>query len=177
MSETVQCGLVQKCFAEAIGTGIIVTGGCGFVCALKYAKNNPAGPLGAPAIFGTAVTLAILTTRDISGAHLNPAITASLAINRPDSIPKSHVLPYMMAQMVGGTLGAGANYLMFKQGIKNYELEHGIKRGAKGSCEVFNGAFGMVADRKLLPKSWMVFACEAAFTAALAFVVFAMTDP
>jgi glycerol uptake facilitator-like aquaporin len=79
-----------------MGTAMIVGGGCGTVCAMKYA-NYPLGPLGVAGSFGLAVTAAVYTTRDISGAHLNPAITATLAINRPEAIAPSHCLPYIAA--------------------------------------------------------------------------------
>jgi glycerol uptake facilitator protein len=162
--------------AEATGIFMIMTGGCGFVCANKYAKW-PVGPMGGPGVFALAVMLAVYTTRDVSGAHLNPAITATLALNRPADCPKEIIAPYLASQMVGATLGAGVNYLIFRNGIKQYEKTHGLTRGAKGSCDAFNGAFGMVADRRLMPKSWMVFAAEVAMTGGLAFIVFGLTDP
>ena len=39
--EEEEFSLAQKCAAEAIGTGIIVGGGCGAVCSLKYAGGTP----------------------------------------------------------------------------------------------------------------------------------------
>lgn len=167
--------LFQKCAAEAIGTGMIVAGGCGAVCAVKYA-NMPMGPLGIPVIFGVTVATAIYTTRDVSGAHLNPAMTASFVVNRPDALPKSHILPYMASQMFGATLAGAANYLMYKNGIKALEESQKIVRGTKGSCSIFNGAFGMIPNRTLLPKTSMVFAAEIAMTSALAFIIFGLTD-
>ena len=53
--------LLQKCVAEAIGTGMIVAGGCGVVCAAKYA-GHAVTPLGIGAAFGLSVTLAIYAT-------------------------------------------------------------------------------------------------------------------
>ena len=113
--------LFQKCAAEFFGTSMIIYGGCGLVCADRFASNWKIGPLGAPLVFGTAVAMAVYGFRDISGAHLNPAVTASLAINRPDAIPKSHVLPYIAAQMGGATWAAGINYLVYKKGIEHFE--------------------------------------------------------
>jgi glycerol uptake facilitator protein len=66
---------------------MIVAGGCGTVAAVRYA-NYPMGPLGVPLIFGAAVALAVYATRDISGAHLNPAVTGAFAIYRPEECPK-----------------------------------------------------------------------------------------
>lgn len=170
--------LKQKCLAEAMGTFIIIGGGCGFVCANRYA-NWPVGPLGGPAVFTLAVVTAIYSFREVSGAHFNPAVTASLALNRPWACPqeKGWIQGYLGAQMAGATLAAGINYCFFKNGIKELELKNSIKRGAQGSCWSFNGAFGMVPDRRLFNKSWMVFLMEVGFTAGLLFSVFAVTDP
>ena len=87
--------LPQKCAAEFFGTAMIIYGGCGFVCAERFCTMWPAGPLAAPLVFGVAVSAAVYGTRDISGAHLNPAITVSFAVNRPDICPPSHVVPYI----------------------------------------------------------------------------------
>ena len=83
------------------------------VCACRYA-NYPMGPMGIPVIFGACVTMAVYTTRDISGAHLNPAVTASFALNRPDDCPKSIIAPYVAAQMFGATLAGAVNYSVYK---------------------------------------------------------------
>ena len=53
-----------------------------------------------PAIFGIAVTAAVYSTRDISGAHLNPAVTAAFAVCRPEAMPAENVVPYFGAQLV-----------------------------------------------------------------------------
>lgn len=156
---------------------MIIYGGCGLVCAEKFCTNWKVGPLGAPLVFGTAVAVAVYGFRDISGAHFNPAITASLAINRPEAIPKAHVIPYMAAQMAGATWAAGVNYLVYKRGIEWVEKAEGLKRGAPGSEKIFNGAFGLVPNRHLIPKMWMLLACEIGITAALAFCIYGFTDP
>lgn len=102
--------LAQRCLAEALGVGIIVTGGCGAVCAAKYA-GAPLGHFGIASAFGLSVALAVYATRDISGAHLNPAITASLFVNA--DCPAEDVAPYCAAQMVGATVGALINYAAY----------------------------------------------------------------
>ena len=145
------------------------------MCALKYAGIG-GGPVAAPLAFGAAVTIAIYSTRDISGAHLNPAVSASLAVNKPDAFPARQFIPYCAAQMFGATAAAGLNFLMFKHGIEALEKSQGLVRGAKGSEQIFNGAFGMVANKKLMPKPMHVFWAEVGMTAALAFAIYALTD-
>ena len=96
--------LVSKCIAEAIGTAIIVLGGCGSVCAVKYAGSNMTG-FGIAAAWGIAVSLAVYTTRAVSGAELNPAVTiAKVVLGRKDPM---EAVAYVGAQ-VGGAFVAGA---------------------------------------------------------------------
>lgn len=54
--------------------------------------------------FGLGVTLGMLATGSISGAHLNPAVTVALAAH--GKCPKSHILPFSIAQIVGAMLGS-----------------------------------------------------------------------
>jgi glycerol uptake facilitator-like aquaporin len=72
----------RRLLAEAIGTGILVTFGAGsVVAALTFGGGelDYAG-LGMVALtFGLAVALAICAFGNTSGAHLNPAVTVSLA--------------------------------------------------------------------------------------------------
>eukprot|EP00954_Amorphochlora_amoebiformis_P019487 1332992-Amorphochlora_amoeboformis.AAC.2 len=89
--------LFQKCLAETIGTGALISIGCGVVGALKYA-NYPIGPFGVSAVWGATVMLVVYSIGDISGAHINPAITASLAINKPDDFPAEHIPYYVSSQ-------------------------------------------------------------------------------
>ena len=56
---------MSKLLAEAVGTALIVQGGCGVVCALKYANSN-LGSFGLSAVWGTTVCLAVVTLADTS---------------------------------------------------------------------------------------------------------------
>ena len=98
--------LLQKCAAEAIGTGMIVGGGCGAVCSAMYVPGYALGPLGVSLAFGASVALAVYSTRDISGAHLNPAITAAVALNRPGAMTREEMIGYPLAQITGAAIAA-----------------------------------------------------------------------
>jgi glycerol uptake facilitator protein len=99
--------LGRRLFAEAVGTGILVLFGAGSVIAaltLGGGELDYAG-LGMIAIaFGLVVALAIYAFGETSGAHINPAVTVSLAaVGR---FPWGDVPAYVAAQAVGATAGA-----------------------------------------------------------------------
>lgn len=104
----------RRLAAEAIGTGILVLFGAGSVVAaltvgggrLEYAG------LGMVAIaFALAIALAIYAFGTTSGAHLNPAVSVSLAaVGR---FPWSEVPAYVGAQLVGGVTGAALIWAVF----------------------------------------------------------------
>ena len=99
--------LLRRLLAEAIGTAILVLFGAGSVVAaltLGDGTLDYAG-LGMVAItFALAIALAIYAFGNTSGAHLNPAVTVSLAAVR--RFPWPHVPTYVGAQLIGGLVGA-----------------------------------------------------------------------
>eukprot|EP01061_Rhynchopus_euleeides_P026354 TRINITY_DN430_c0_g2_i1.p2 TRINITY_DN430_c0_g2~~TRINITY_DN430_c0_g2_i1.p2 ORF type:complete len:269 (+),score=88.87 TRINITY_DN430_c0_g2_i1:53-859(+) len=167
--------LAQKCAAEALGVGLIVGEGCGIVCASKFVPQYPMGPFGISSVFGMSVAAAIYATRDISGAHLNPAVTGALAVFRPEACPPQQVAPYWAAQLFGGAVAAGVNYMVYNSAIRKLESAENITRGARGSWAVYSGAFGMVPNPAVVGPMG---AClvEAGLTATLMFVILAVTD-
>lgn len=100
--------------AEAIGTGFLVLFGAGSVVAALTAND---GALAYPGLgfvaltFGLAIAVAIYAFGTTSGAHLNPAVTVSLAaVNR---FPWRDVPAYVVAQLVGATVGAALIWAIF----------------------------------------------------------------
>jgi len=89
--------LLRKALAEFIGTGVFLTAIVGVV--------SPAQPtVIATAVLATALGLMVLLTSDSSGGHLNPAVTLFFAAKK--AISWSTALVYMVAQILGGILGA-----------------------------------------------------------------------
>jgi len=100
--------LERRLAAEVVGTAILVLFGAGSVVAaltLGGGKLDYAG-LGMVAIaFALAIAVAIYAFGTTSGAHINPAVTISLAaVGR---FPWREVPAYIGAQLVGGAAGAG----------------------------------------------------------------------
>jgi len=98
--------LARRLAAELVGTAILVLFGAGSVVAalkLGEGKLDYAG-LGMIAIaFALAVALAIYAFGTTSGAHINPAVTVSLAAVR--RFPWDEVPAYVGAQLAGASIG------------------------------------------------------------------------
>lgn len=96
--------------AEFIGTALLVLLGNGVVAGvvLRDTKNENSGWLVITIGWALAVTFAVFAVGQISGAHLNPAVTLALAASgqwngpfTPASVPL-----YLLAQMLGAIVGA-----------------------------------------------------------------------
>lgn len=99
--------LERRLAAEVVGTAILVLFGAGsVVAALRVGGGELDYPgLGMVAIaFALAIAIAIYAFGTTSGAHINPAVTMSLAATR--RFPWGEVPAYVGAQLVGGTVGA-----------------------------------------------------------------------
>lgn len=92
--------------AEFIGTLLLILLGNGVVAGAVLAdtKSHNAGWLTIVVGWGLAVTLAIYAVGSISGAHLNPAVTMSLAYL--GKFPADQVIGYVAAQISGAFAGA-----------------------------------------------------------------------
>ena len=98
--------LPRKLLTEAIGTFFLVlTIGCTVI--LSGTAGSGIIP---PLAIGSALMVMIYAGGHLSGAHYNPAVTLAVAIR--GRLPKSEVLPYWGAQILGALLAAGvAMYL------------------------------------------------------------------
>lgn len=93
---------------ELIGTALLVFIGCGSTIALStdFTANNPeAAVLKIALCFGFSVAVIVSFLGDLSGGHINPAVTLSFLIARRLSIIRSIV--YIIAQTAGAIAGAG----------------------------------------------------------------------
>lgn len=104
---------MQTLLAEAIGTMLLVLLGDGVVAnvVLNRTKGQNSGWIVITVGWGVAVALAVYAVGRISGAHLNPAVTIGLAAI--GSFPWPQVPGYIVAQMVGGFIGAVLVWLMY----------------------------------------------------------------
>ena len=106
--------MFEKYLFEFIGTMVLILLGDG-VCAatsLNKSKAQGAGWVVVTLGWGLAVMCGVFIAGPYSGAHLNPALTISLAL--AGQFDWVAVLPYIAAQMLGGFAGAVLVYVFYK---------------------------------------------------------------
>lgn len=100
-----QVGLLGAVSAEFIGTLVLILFGDGVVAQVDAGSRGSLGGHDSIAwAWGLAVTLAVYVAGRRSGAHINPAVTVSLAVFEGFAWRK--VLPYIGAQLLGAFTGA-----------------------------------------------------------------------
>ncbi|WP_291379792.1 aquaporin [Demequina sp.] len=109
-------GLIARLGAEAAGTFILVLLGVGTAVVGR-------GPLDVALAYGIALMIGIVAFGGVSGAHFNPAVTVGAWLS--GRFPGMDVVPYFLAQVVGGIVAAG------------------VVRLGMGSLEAVNGEAAM----------------------------------
>jgi len=99
--------------AELIGTMLLILLGDGVVAnvLLNDTKGHNGGLIVITTAWGLAVYVGVVVAGPYSGAHLNPAVTIGLAI--AGKFPWASVPAYILAQMLGGFIGAFLVWLMY----------------------------------------------------------------
>ena len=95
--------LAQRCLAETIATFALVFAGCGAIVA-NAERDGALGSNGIALTFGLVIMVMVYATGHLSGAHINPAVTAAFCASR--HFPLRDAAWYIPAQLVGATLGA-----------------------------------------------------------------------
>ncbi|MFG6381594.1 MAG: aquaporin family protein [Muribaculum sp.] len=109
-----EVSLFVQCVFEFLGTFVLVVLGCGVVAcvSLRKSKGESAGWIVVTLAWGLAVMCGVLIAGPYSGAHLNPAVTLGLAA--AGKFPWAYVVPFIVAQILGGILGAMLVYVFYK---------------------------------------------------------------
>ena len=116
----------KSLFGEFLGTLILTFVGCSTVAlAVIYGVFPNIIPIAL--IWGLGVTIAIYATKGYSKSHLNPAVSA--AFYRMKEISFQQLLGFWIAQLAGGITAGLLVYLVFNDGIAQFELNNGIIRG------------------------------------------------
>jgi aquaporin Z len=110
---------MKKLVAEFIGTLWLVLGGCGSAVLAAGYPDLGIGFVGVSIAFGLTVLTMVYAIGHISGCHLNPAVSIGLWVG--GRFDKKDLIPYIIAQVLGGIAGAGILYLI-ATGKSGYEL-------------------------------------------------------
>jgi aquaporin Z len=108
---------MKKYLAELIGTMVLVLMGCGsavFAGSAAGAVATGVGTLGVAFAFGLAVVAMAYTIGNISGCHINPAITFGVALSGRMSWKDAGM--YMLFQVIGAIIGSGIIFLLTSTG-------------------------------------------------------------
>jgi MIP family channel proteins len=95
--------LARRCFAEGIATFALVFAGCGAIVA-DSERNAGLGTNGIALAFGLAIMVMVYATGHLSGAHINPAVTAAFSLRR--HLPIRDAVAYVPSQIAGAVCGA-----------------------------------------------------------------------
>src|ERR671912_2672018 len=151
----------KKYAAELIGTFWLVLGGCGSAVLAAAFPEVGIGLLGVSLAFGLTVLTMAYTIGHISGCHLNPAVTIGLTAG--GRFPSSDVLPYVIAQVVGGIV-AGAVLYAIASGAPGFDVSKGFASNGYGAHSP--GQYSLFAG----------FLTEVVMTAMFLFIIMGATD-
>lgn len=131
---------MKKYLAELIGTFWLVLGGCGSAVLAAGFPDVGIGLLGVSLAFGLTVLTMAYAIGHISGCHLNPAVSFGLWAG--GRFETKELLPYIIAQVVGGTLGALVLYLI-ASGAAGFDASAGF--ASNGFGELSPGKYSFMA--------------------------------
>ena len=103
---------MKKCSAEFIGTFALVFAGTGAIV-INEVSGGAITHVGISLTFGLIVLVMIYTVGDVSGAHLNPAV--SLGFFAARRFPLREVVPYVLSQCAGAFAASGLLRFLFPQ--------------------------------------------------------------
>ena len=152
---------MNKLGAEFFGTFWLVIGGCGSAVIAAAFPNVGIGLLGVALAFGLTVLTMAFAIGHISGCHLNPAVSVGLWAG--GRFPASQLLPYIVAQVLGG-IAAGAVLYVIASGAPGFDVAKGFASNGYGAHSP--GGYSLGA----------ALVCEVVMTAFFLIVILGATD-
>lgn len=113
----------QKILAEWLGTALLI---CTVIGSGIMAEKLAAGSVAIALLGNTLATVCglyflIHTLGPVSGAHFNPAVSVAMSLRA--ELPRSLLLPYIAAQLLGGVSGAWLAHLMFEMPVLQFSTK------------------------------------------------------
>jgi len=165
----------KEFIGETLGTFLLVLFGCGSV-AVSVLFNAHQGLMQIALAWGLGVTLAIYLTRQLSCAHLNPAVTIAMVISKRMLAKKLPI--YLIAQFLGAFLAGVAIYILFSPSISAFETTHNIVRGSAESVQTAKmfGEYYAAPGSTSVVSLPLAIGAEAFGTFLLVLMIFALTE-
>lgn len=132
--------MIKKLAAEFIGTAWLVLGGCGSAVLAAAFPDVGIGLLGVSLAFGLTVLTMAFAIGHISGCHLNPAV--SIGLWSGGRFSTNELVPYIIAQVLGGLAGAAILYLI-ASGQAGFSAADGFASNGYGTHSP--GGYSMVS--------------------------------
>lgn len=166
--------------AEIIGTFMLVFVGTTCVSSAVTASAQ-FGLWQVAVVWGIGLTLAIYATADLSGAHLNPAVSFAFSLIRPRDFPLWKFCCFALAQFFGAFIAGLVNAMLWTPALKVFEARNNITRGMPGSersamvlcCYFPNPAMAAQVGTVSFQHA---FGVEVMGTACLCMIIFALND-
>jgi aquaporin Z len=132
--------MVSKFSAELIGTFWLVLGGCGSAVLAGAFPEVGIGLHGISLAFGLTVLSGAYALGPISGGHFNPAV--SIGLWAGGRFPAALLAPYIVAQVIGGVVGAAVLYLI-ASGRADFSVAGGFASNGYGAHSL--GGYSLTA--------------------------------
>jgi MIP family channel proteins len=113
-------GLTREMAAEFFGTFILVVFGTAVDAQVMLSNQKNGEYLSINLGWGLGVMMGIYVAGGITGAHLNPAVSLALAVQK--KLGWGKVIPYWIAQVVGAFAAAAVTYLVYVEALSAYDL-------------------------------------------------------
>jgi aquaporin Z len=152
---------MKKYIAESFGTFWLVLGGCGSAVLAAAFPELGIGFAGVALAFGLTVLTMAFAIGHISGCHLNPAV--SIGLWAGGRFPAGQLLPYIVAQVVGGIIAGGVLYLI-ASGKAGFDVSKGFAANGYGAHSP--GGYTLLA----------ALVCEVVMTMMFLIVILGATD-
>jgi len=188
-----------RCIAEFWGTFFLVFFGTGSVANAVF-SGALSGLWQVAMIWGFGLAIAIYSTASVSGAHLNPAVSLSLAILRPNDFPWRYFPYYLMAQFTGAFVASVLILITFNGSIRDHENKFNyskgddcsilaatafgeyfpnpnfrfyLEKGTDGACQLLTGGLEWEQSATTAIDAFFI---EVVCTSILVFFIFSYTD-
>lgn len=122
---------ISKVMAELLGAFLLSFIGAGAICLTAFHGDDKAACLlGVAVAHGLILSIGVSATMNVSGGHLNPAVTVCMLVTKRIGI--SDAIQYIIAQLIGATIAGALVYVAFKD-MNNAHGESVVKLVSLGT--------------------------------------------